>query len=163
VKKNTQSKRQIVYEQGKDAISVLHNIVSDMRDERNKEMLNRWDISHTELKGCDIKVSSAGVGAYSISIIATEYKGDLRKFPMDASMQKKLSRDTVNLLSKFEKEIRKQFKERTGKALTLKDAKIFVNWQKIALNGLYKYVAVKSGVYNDKIEPNEYGKIIEVD
>jgi hypothetical protein len=78
-------------------------------------------------------------------------------------MQKKLSRDTVNLLSKFEKEIRKQFKERTGKALTLKDAKIFVNWQKIALNGLYKYVAVKSGVYNDKIEPNEYGKIIEVD
>jgi hypothetical protein len=149
------AERQFVYEQGKDLTSTLYNIVQDMREEVDQNMINDWSISPKQLKSCSAKVHGTGENP-RVELRVSEMAGGYRVPAENPCVLSSRASDTVKLLDKFEKALKKEFKKRTGKALTIKKPQLRVDWQQVALNGLYQFIALRVGECTTKLQPQEW-------
>lgn len=149
--------REIAYEQGKDLTSTLHNIVVDMREERDQSMINDWGISPLQLKQCLIRVHGTGKKP-KVEFRVSEFHGGYRHPGADPCELANRAKDTRKLLTKFEKAVKKEFKRRTGKTLSIRKAEEKVDWQAVASNGLYKFIALKVGDCHTELEPQSWEK-----
>lgn len=147
--------REWVYEQGRDLTSTLYNIVQDMREEVNQEMINDWSVSPKQLKNCAVRVHGTGENP-RVEVRVSEMAGGYRVPAENPCVLADRAKDTIKLLDKFEKALKKEFKKRTGKTLTLKKPELRVDWQQVALNGLYQFVALRIGECTTKLQPQEW-------
>lgn len=147
--------REPVYEQGKDLVSTLKNIVVDMREERDQSMINDWGISPLQLKQCLVRVHGTGENP-KVEFRVSEIHGGYRVPAENPCILADRAKDTIKMLEKFVKAVKKEFKRRTGKTLTVKKPETRVDWQQIALNGLYQFIALQIGECTTKLPPQEW-------
>ncbi len=153
--------RQIVYEQGKDLTSTLKNIVVDMREERDQSMINDWGISPLQLKQCLVRVYGTE-DKPKVEFRVSEMHGGYRVPAENPCVLSDRAGDTVKMLDKFEKAVKKEFKRRTGKTLSVKKPETRVDWQMISLNGLYQFTALKIGECTTELPPQEWERKVGV-
>lgn len=147
--------REWVYEQGRDLASTLHNIVVDMRQEVDQSMINDWSITPKQLKSCHVRIHGTGENP-RVEFRVSEMAGGYRTPAENPCVLADRASDTVKLLDKFQKSLKKEFKKRTGKVLTIKKPKLVVDWQQIALNGLYQFIAARIGECSTQLETQEW-------
>lgn len=152
-KHKKQTPMEPVYNQSQDLHAVLFQIVEDLKDRKNQELHKNLAVSWKELEWCDIKFNG-NILEMHVNIL----DGSLRepqRTPIE--LQKRL-KEVYNVLHKFENAVRKEFKKRTKKALTWVKPKEFANYELIAMNGLYRYYAIKIGEVKTTLPgQDEYG------
>lgn len=143
--------REVVYEQGKDLTSTLYNIVVDMREEADQGMVNDWSISPKQLKACNVKVHGTG-DKPRVELRVSEFHGGYLGRNANSCELAARCEETVKLLKKFEKDLKKEFKKRTGKTLSLSKADIIPDYHMVAANGLWRFVATKVSEVRVKLD-----------
>jgi hypothetical protein len=157
------AKRPVVYEQGKHLADVLHNIIVDLREGNDQSLYEKWGIP---FKSSDnwFNISLSGPASADefpgFVIKVNELSGGFRADAERPDILANRAKDTIKLLESVEKAIKKEFKERTGKALVWKSKpQTAVNWEMVAYNGLYRFFATRSGTLKTKLEPQEYERL----
>jgi hypothetical protein len=135
-----QSPQEPVYDFFGDVQTVIGQIVSDLKEKDNTELRKRMAVNWKELQWYNAKMTGTKL---QISIEKTE--GGLRTPKYSQLELQKLLKETMSSLRKFETALREEFRKRTGKALTWIDPKEFADYQLVAMNGLYLFVAKKVG------------------
>lgn len=134
--------------------SVLQTITNEMKLDSNK-LAAKYDLPWKELEYCNISFTGKEEGQ-ELTMKVEDRKGGFRVGAGDAAaLQAKLS-DIRKTLSNFEKALKKEFKERTGKALRLTKPKEIANYEMVALNGLYRFFAIKTVCVDASLEEPEY-------
>lgn len=144
------------YDQDKDLQGVLVDIVTKMREEANQAMYNDWGISPKELKSCSIKLF--GSDPLHITLQVNESGGAYRLPQQNVNDLQLQSKGTLKLLEKFETALKKEFKARTKKTLKISKGKTDVNWEMVALNGLYQFVAIKQADVTTELDGQSWAK-----
>lgn len=139
-KHKKQTKMEPVYDQSKDLHATLFQIVEDLKEKRNEELRQELAVSWKELQWCDIKF-----GGNTLELRVNILDGALREPQKHTQELQKKLKEVYAVLDRFEKAVRKEFKNRTKKALTWNKPKEFANFELIAMNGLYRFYALKVG------------------
>lgn len=134
-----------------DVQTVLKQIVVDMKQGVDTSMMNKWDISWKDLKNCAIKMNGD-----SVVFEVYEHVGGLRTKTENPFVLEARSKGTLELMDKFLKNVRKEFKERTGKNLTLKNQKKLCNWEMVATNGLYRFFCLLNATVGTALDGQEF-------
>lgn len=136
-----QSEMEPVYRLDKDLGSVLHQICTDLRNKENSEIRKEWGVSYHEMSWCSIKT-----GGDMLELRVERLDGSFREPALNVDELRKKNKETAELLKKFEKAVRKEFKSRTGKALSFVGKKVEKSdYERVALNGVYRFIACKKG------------------
>ncbi len=136
-----QTEMEPLYRLDKDLITVLHQICKDLRDKENSEIRETWGVSWKEMSWCNILT-----GGDVLELKVERLDGSFREPRLAVDELRKKQKETTDLLKKFEKALRKEFKKRTGKALSFTGKKQEMSdFERIALNGVYRFVAAKKG------------------
>jgi hypothetical protein len=139
-KHKKQTEMEPVFDFNADVDTVVHQIVSDLREKQNDELRKRLAVSWKELEWVKVKT-----GGNKLEISVDLLDGSLRQPKKNpAECQKKL-KETIRVLERFEDAIRKEFRSRTNKALTWVDPHVHADFELIALNGLCRFFARKFG------------------
>lgn len=141
--KKEQTKMERAFEPEKDVFQVLHQIASDLREKNDQSIYKDWGIPYKDGVWFDVKVSGLSNGNLSLRLDLHELVGGYRVNQERPSELESRSKDTKKLFDKFERELKKEFKKRSGKALSCSKGKTTVNWELVALNGLYRFFVVK--------------------
>jgi hypothetical protein len=153
-KHKKQTQMEPVYDQTKDLHATLFQIVEDLKEKKNEELRKQLAVSWKELEWCDIKFAGN-----CLELRVNHLDGALRepqKHPQE--LQKKL-KETYDVLDRFENAVRKEFKKRTKKALTWVTPKKAANYELVALNGVYRFYAIKIGEIKTTLPGQEaYGE-----
>lgn len=147
-----------VYHEDKDVVATLHAIKTKLRDDVDKAMYNDWGIAPEKLKSCDLKVSKDSDGKIVLQLKVSEMHGGHRVPVEDPRNLEARGKETLALLKKLEAAVKKEFKEKTGKTLRLAASDAKVDWQLVALNGLYQFVALRSAKVNTELDKHEFDK-----
>lgn len=147
-----------VYHEDKDIVATLHAIKTKLKDDADKAMYNDWGIAPTQLKSCDIKVSKDSDDKIVVQLKVNEFHGGFRVPSEDPRHLEARGKETLELLKKLESAVKKEFKEKTGKTLRLEKSTPKVDWQLVALNGLYQFVALRSAKVNTELDKHEFDK-----
>lgn len=142
--------------------SVLQQITSEMKMAGNK-LAAKYDLPWRELEYCNISFTGKEEGQ-ELTMKVENRKGGFRVGRSDPTINsfnaKELQshlQDIRKILKNFEKALKKEFKERTGKALRLTKPKEFANYELVAANGLYRFFAIKVAEVDASLEePPEY-------
>ena len=129
-----------VFDPNVEVETVLNQIVSDIKDSTQQEIAKSIGVSLKDVEGFNIKYAK-GMLQINVSII----DGSLTEPNRQPLEKQKRIREVFDKLERFESKLRKEFRQRTGKALTFKNTKQFADCEMIALNGLYRYFAKKVG------------------
>ncbi len=134
-----------------DVQNVVYQIVADLKEKENDELRKRLAVSWKELEWFNAKMAGK-----TLQISITKLDGSLRepKFHPD-ELQKRI-REAYDCLHRFEAALRKEFKNRTGKALTWVKPKEFADSQLVAMNGLHQFVAKKIGEIKTTLPGQKY-------
>lgn len=141
-----------VYNLNGETFVVLHQIVADMREDADRYLKNKWNIPFKSLKHCTIKTNSDG----TLTMIVHELHGGFRVRQEPVEVLQKRAQDTIKLLKSFEKELKREYKQRTKKTLNLSGGVTSCDYQLIATNGLYKFFAIKHCKINKTLDGQEY-------
>ena len=139
-KHKKQTKAEPVYDQTKDLKAVIFQIVEDLKEQTNEELRSRLAVSWKELQWLNAKM-----GGNVLELRITIADGSLRMPQRHPQELQKKSKESLDVLGRVESAIRKEFKKRTGKALTWVNPKEATDYQLVALNGLYNFYAIKVG------------------
>lgn len=141
-----------VYKLDKDAIQVLHNIVSDLN--HDKQLKNKWDLPFKEEYWCNIKTHGD-----QLELRTECLKGGFRTTDR-ASVQelRNFAEETKRIFAKFESAVRREFKTRAGKALKWGKGHERCDYEPVALNGLYKFYYVKCGPIKVELGGQEFAE-----
>lgn len=142
-----------VFDLNADVQRVVHQIISDLREKENDELRKKLAVNWKELEWFNVKFSG---NVMQISV--TKLDGSLRMPQAPPGELQKRLKECYECLHKFEKALREEFRDRTGKALTWKDAKEHADFQLVALNGLYQFVAKKIGEVKTVLPGQSYDK-----
>lgn len=153
-KHKKQTQMEPVYDQTKDLHAVLFQIVEDLKEQANDELRSQLAVSWKELKWCDIKF-----GGNTLELRVNILDGALREPQKHVQELQKKLREVYDVLHRFESAVRKEFKKRTKKALTWVKPKEFANYELVALNGVYRFYALKIGEVKTTLPgQDEYGE-----
>lgn len=141
-----------VFDLNKDVVRVLHQIVEDMKEDADRGIKQKWGIPFKNLKNCDVKTGADG----NVILLVFEHHGGFRVSQEDSTVLHKRALDTKKLLNTFEKELKKEFKERTGKALRFSKGITQCDFQLVAQNGLYRFWAFKNCQVKTELDGQEY-------
>jgi hypothetical protein len=145
-KHKKQTEMEPVYDQTVDLQATIHQIVSDLKEQQNQDMRKVYALPWKEVEYASVKF-----GGNKLELIVNILDGSLREPKRNpAELQARL-KDVYDILHRFEDAVRKEFRKRTGKALTWVDPKEFGDCELIALNGLHRYFAIKLGEVKTKL------------
>lgn len=151
-----QTKYEKTFEKEKDLLSTLHQIAVDLREEYDQEIYSKWGIPPKMAKWCRLKTFTDLDGDINIQLLVNELSGGYRINKEYPSELEKRGVETKKLLEKFEKLVRAEFKKRTGKALKISKGDTIVDWELIALNGLYNFFAIKTAKVRTELDGQSY-------
>lgn len=151
-----QTKYEKTFEKEKDLLSTLHQISVDIREEYDQEMYKDWGIPPKMMKWCRIKTFLDLDGNTNIQLLVDELSGGYRINKENPKELEKKGLETKKLLDKFEKSIRNEFKKRTGKTLKISKGDTIIDWELIALNGLYRFYAIKTAEVKTELDGQTY-------
>lgn len=140
-----------VYKLDRDLEQVIHNIVVSLKND--KEMTNKWNLGPKQDHWFNVKIQGP-----EMELRVECLKGGWRTQRLDVNEMQQYAKEVVKLLGKFEKAVRSEFKERTGKALRWGKGKEYVNYEPVALNNLYKFYAFKSGPVRVSVDRQEWNE-----
>lgn len=151
--KKEQTKMERAYEQEKDLISILHQIESDLKEENHQSLYrSNWGIPYKQNVWINLKTASKLDGTVCVRLQVDELVGGYRIPQESPSVLQSRQKDTKELLEKFEKGLRSEFKDRTGKALKLSKPDVKVYYELIATNGLYRFCAIKVATVTTELD-----------
>jgi hypothetical protein len=148
-----------VFDLDKETFRVLHQIVQDMKEDADRTKIKNWGVPVKSLKNCSIKTHSNGTA----SLVVFELHGGLRVRQEPEENLRKRSMETVKLLKLFEKELKKRFKDKTGKALKLTQEQTSCHHELVATNGLYRFWAYKHCYIKTELDGQEYKESLKGD
>lgn len=152
-KHKKQTEIEPVFDREKDLQSVLFQIVEDLKEKQNDKLRSRLAVSWKELQFCNINF-----GGDTLELKINIIDGSLREPQKNpAELQKRL-REAYNVLHKFEDAVRKEFKSRTGKSLIWTESREFASHEMVALNGLYRFYALKAGKVKTSLEGQQFAE-----
>lgn len=141
--------------------SVLQQITSELKLEGNK-LAAKYDLPWRDLEYCNISFTGTEDGK-ELTMKVENRKGGFRVGKADPTVNafnaKELQSylgDIRKILKNFEKALKKEFKEKTGKALRLTSPKEFANYELVATNGLYRFFAIKTAAVDASLDEPEY-------
>lgn len=149
-----QSPRIPVFDQNKDLPSVLHQIVQDMKENSEKELYNKWGFPWKKVANFKIKMR----GNDGLELLFFKLEGGFRVPQEDRNILQRKALETKKDLEKFEKALKKEFKERTGKTLRLSKGKVDCNYELVAYNGLYRFFTIKQCDVKTELDGHTYGE-----
>lgn len=158
-----QTKMERVFVQGNDLAASLKQTMIDIREENDQEMYKAWGLSPKELKWCEIKIRGVGDEGVSMEFHVNQLVGGYRTTWLAPQELDKRMLETEKVLKKFESVFRKRFKELTGKALKLSNQKTFVDREEVALNGLYRFFAIKEAQVKTELEGQNFEESPELE
>lgn len=147
-----QSPQEPVFDFYADVNGVVKQIVADLKEKSNEEVRDRAGVNWKELEWCNAKMSGK-----TLQISVVRIDGSLRMPKLDQKELQKRLVETTNLLHRFEKAIREEFRKRTKKALTWIDPKEMADYQLVSMNGLYTFTAKKIGDVKTILPGQKYG------
>jgi hypothetical protein len=147
-KHKKQTKPEPLFDQTKDLKSVIYQIAADLREKANWE-LHGTQTSWKDLKTCDVKMSGD-----TLEIKVNAMDGSLRQPRLHLGELQNKIKQTKVLLDRFETALRKEFKKRTGRALSWKNKKEIADCEMIALNGLHRFYAIRVGQITTELAGN---------
>jgi hypothetical protein len=139
-KHKKQTKMEPVVDLNADVQTVVHQIIEDLKEKQNEDLRSKLAVSWKELEWCSVKM---GGNVLELRVVCLD--GALREPKKHPTELQKKRRQVYDMLHRLEKAVRKEFRERTGKALTWNKPKEHADFEMIALNGLYRFFAVKVG------------------
>ena len=145
-KHKKQTEMEPVFDFNSNVETVIHQIVSDLNEEKNEELRNKLGVSWKELQWFKVKT-----GQNYLEITLNLFDGSLREPKKNAQECQKKLKEVVKLLEKFESSLRTEFRSRTKKALTWVDSDIKADFELVALNGLCRFYACKFGEIKTKL------------
>jgi len=145
----TDREETLVYRFDRDIEQVLHNIVNDFN--RNADYKKRWNINPKEEVHVSIKTS----GDF-LELRVQGLRGGWRQSVVDQREMTKHLAEMRKVLKSAESDLRKEFKKVTGKSFRWSKGKTWADYEKIALNGLYCFHAVKAGPIQTKLDRQKH-------
>lgn len=152
-KHKKQTEVEPVYDFNVDVQGVIHQIVSDLENEKNQELMKRMDLSWKELQWFKVKT-----GQNYLEITINMLDGSLREPKQNPQECQKKLKETIKLLEKYESGLRTEFRARTKKALTWVNSDIKADFEFVALNGLCRFYASKFGEIKTKLPGQTFDK-----
>ena len=147
------------YEPKKDLAGLLKQCEVDLREENDQLLYKNWGIPFKESKWCSMKVSNDGENGVKVRFQVDRLDGAIRCPGADSVELAKWAKETQKLLESYVKAVKKCFKEKAGKGLRLKKVKDFdCRYEKIVLNGLYRFVCAKEAYVSGKYENQTFAK-----
>lgn len=135
----TDREETLVYHFDRDIEQILHNIVNAWN--RNKDYKKRWNINPKEEIFVNIKTQGTFLELRVEGLRGGwRYVGHLDQMEMNKHLE-----EMKKCLKQAEKDLRKEFKEKAGKGFRWSKGKEWADFQPVAMNGLYRFVASKSG------------------
>lgn len=147
-----QTKYEKSFEKEKDILSTLHQIAVDLREDNDQEMYKTWGLPPKMAKWCRMKTTTDKDGDIAVQLLVDELSGGYRINKENPKELEKRGLETKRILDKFEKLIRGEFKKRTGKTLKLSKGDLIIDWELIALNGLYRFFAIKTAKVRTELD-----------
>lgn len=135
--------------------SVIQNITNELKTEGNK-LAATFNLPWRKLEYCNVSFTGTEEGTIRLTMKVEDRKGGFRVQRDDASHLQDRLREIRDVLKNFEKALKAEFKERTGKALKMKAPKEFADFEMVAPNGLYRFYAMKSVEVSSALEEPEY-------
>lgn len=133
-----------------DMHSVISSLVYEMKEDNNK-LAAKYDLPWTQAKYCNVQFEGD-----QIIMKVEERKGGFRIRGENGKVLNSQLADVIKLGEKFEKAIKKEFKERTGKALTIKGKSTKSDFEMVAYNGLYRFFTITTGKVSSKVEGQSF-------
>ena len=127
-----------VYRLDRDIEQVLHNIVNVFNSDEGRHQ--SWGLNPKEEVWVNIRYQGG-----DLELRVESLKGGWRTTVSDVVEMEKYATCMKDCLTKAEKDIRDTFKDITGKSLRWGKGKEWVNYEPVAMNGLYKFYAHKTG------------------
>lgn len=144
---------------------ILHGIAQaavDVREKKDQEIYKEWGIPYKAFSWCNTKIHNNNGEGIVVLFSVDRLDNGLRLPSADSIQLEKYARETQKILKSYITEMKKMFKEITGKTLTLKNVKDFpCNYEKVANNGLYRFVARQKAEVRTKMDKQEYPSNIE--
>lgn len=145
-KKVEVTKRVPVFDQNQDLHSTISSIVYDMKDDNNV-LAAKFNLPWTQMKFCNVKFAGD-----KIILNVEERKGGFKIHDENPKIINKQLSEITKLMDKFEKALKAEFKERTGKNLSIKGKTTKSDCMRVALNGLYRFFCIRTGEVSAKLE-----------
>ena len=145
----------LVYHLDRDLEQILHNIVNAWN--KNKDYKQRWNMNPKEQCWVNIKLQGG-----HLELRVEALKGGWREScRYDLQEMANFAMEVKAALKCAEADLRKEFKERSGKAFRWSKGKEICNYEPMALNALYRFYAIKSGPITVKIDRQEHSPGVE--
>lgn len=143
-----------VFKNEKDLPHLLKQIVVDIHDEANKKIYNNWNVSYKDIKNCNVKLLFDN----EVQLEVCELYGGFQIGEEDPRELAARAKDTRKLMANFVKDLKKRFKEKSGKNLGFKQLSEKVNFELIATNGLYRFYCIKRVKVSTKLEGQDWSE-----
>lgn len=147
------SKTVRAYAQEQDLDALVHQCDVDLREENDQGIYNDW-LPYKQSKWCRLKTYGNGeTGELRVVFMVDRLDNGLRVPRTDSKEINKFCRETEKILEKYIKAFRECFKNKAGKAVRLSKMKAHpTQAAPVALNGLYRIVAMKEAVVTTKLD-----------
>ena len=147
----TDREETLVYRFDRDLQQVLHNIVSVWN--RNKDFKQRWNINPKEEVFVNLKTQGN-----VLELRVEGRRGGWRVGAVDNREMNKYLAEMRKHLKSAESDLRKEFKQVTGKAFRWSNCKEWADFQPVALNNLFSFKACKAGPVSVEIDGQKHSE-----
>lgn len=145
----------LVYHFDRDLEQILHSIVNAWN--RNKDYKQRWNMGPKDQVWANIKFQGG-----HLELRVEALKGGWRESNRyDLIEMARFAQEVQVCLKLAEADLRKEFKEKAGKAFRWSKGTVTSNYEPVALNSLYRFWAAKSGPVSVKIDRQEHSPGVE--
>lgn len=140
-----------------DILHALAQAAVDVRESKDQEIYKQWGIPYKAFSWCNTKIHNDNGEGIKVVFSVDRLDNGLRLPSADSVQLEKYGRETQKILKTYISEMKKVFKQITGKTLTLSKVQDYpCAYEKVANNGLYRFVARQVASVRTKMDPQEY-------
>lgn len=141
----------LVYRFDRDIEQILHNVVNAWN--RNADYKKRWNINPKEEVFVNIRTQGDFLELRVEGLRGGWFVGSQEQIEMNKYLE-----EMKKYLKKAESELRSAFKEKAGKAFRWSKGKEWSNFEPIAQNGIYRFVAYKAGPITVNVDRQKHSE-----
>ena len=141
IEEDEQTPMEKVFDLDANMAAVLTKVVDEIKkEEGERPRFGQDQVIYRDLVGYNLQLLNNSV----LRLIVTQTVGGFRSRQMLPRDLNDAADECYKCLTKFEKEVRKRFKEKTGKSIRLSGATASSDYIRVAENGLYRITAIKT-------------------
>lgn len=151
------NKKERAYLPENDILHAIAQAAVDVRESKDQAIYKEWGIPYKAFNWCNTKIHNDNGEGIKVIFSVDRLDNGLRLPSADSIQLEKYGRETQKVLKSYIAEMKKMFKQITGKTLTLSKVQDYpCNYEKVANNGLYRFVARQVASVRTKIDQQEY-------